>query len=480
MGPTHKHSQRSVSSASRFVASTGPFSSSWRRRYRRPILLVLLLAVVWGITHVNHSSSSSLPSASSLRSKYSPYVYNPFTARSTTPEKAPKPGGGAAVERTGPALDTDEDGVDDRLGAMPIEDSSARRVAETPQEIYIPPAMAPKDDPAERAARKEKWKKKQEERKAAAAAKAAKSKSNHRDKNGNLEGDSEEDIAELEKLAKEAEEIAMEQKRKQEEIQKVQRERRKKQQQAFDRQNANPPPPPAQALPKKKPLEAHVYREDGLLEVNPNGAHPILQLIHHAEAEWVDKNARASKTFEEAVAEYERRYHRKPPLGFDIWWFYVEENAVRLPDEYDMIYRDLEPYWGMSTADLARIQSEWESHVDSYTIGKIVHEGKAGKMSLLNMSLPHPNEERHRLLLGAWEIIEMLEDVEEFIPPFRAVFSPHDNPNLPFEYLLRTSAIEAAAKHESAFSFLSFSFFSLTSSPDVYQLSTSPTPLPSS
>ncbi|PBK80587.1 hypothetical protein ARMGADRAFT_859444, partial [Armillaria gallica] len=75
--------------------------------------------------------------------------------------------------------------------------------------------------------------------------------------------------------------------------------------------------------------------------------HPIYQLIEFSEKKWKAKLQRASKTLGEAVAEYERRYRRAPPRGFDKWWVweYVEKNNVQLPDEYDQIYRDLEPYW---------------------------------------------------------------------------------------------------------------------------------------
>ncbi|KAF8625396.1 hypothetical protein AX15_005402 [Amanita polypyramis BW_CC] len=70
---------------------------------------------------------------------------------------------------------------------------------------------------------------------------------------------------------------------------------------------------------KKRPLEKHTYRPDGLLEVNPDGPHPIFKLIRDAEAAWEAKHSRASKTLEQAVREYRRRYRRDPPRGFDHW-----------------------------------------------------------------------------------------------------------------------------------------------------------------
>ncbi|KAF5381689.1 hypothetical protein D9615_005598 [Tricholomella constricta] len=198
------------------------------------------------------------------------------------------------------------------------------------------------------------------------------------------------------------------------------------------------------------PLQMHNYRDDGLLEVNPNGPHPIFELIRNAEANWNAKLARSSKTLAEAVAEYERRYKRPAPLGFDHWWAFVEKHNVQLPDEYDQIYKDLEPYWGMDPKDLQDIQSEREAHRDTYTIGKTAD----GLIELLNFSLPGYNEDQVEVLVaGAFQIMGLLQDVEEFIPPFRAIFSPHDNPSLPTDFELK----EDALKHAAAGTFLDMS-----------------------
>ncbi|KIM52545.1 hypothetical protein SCLCIDRAFT_60830, partial [Scleroderma citrinum Foug A] len=80
--------------------------------------------------------------------------------------------------------------------------------------------------------------------------------------------------------------------------------------------------------------------------------HPIFELIHKAGREWETKVKRASKTLDEAIAEYKRRYKRSPPLGFEKWWDYIVEHNVQLPDEYDEIYYDLEPFWGVDPEDM--------------------------------------------------------------------------------------------------------------------------------
>ncbi|KAJ7457208.1 glycosyl transferase family 90-domain-containing protein [Mycena galericulata] len=196
--------------------------------------------------------------------------------------------------------------------------------------------------------------------------------------------------------------------------------------------------PPAQ-------LGKHTYRSDGLLEVNPAGPHPIFELIERAEAAWAAKLAAASTSLRQAAAEYTRRYGRAPPRGFDLWWAYASVHAVPLPDEYDQIDHDLAPFYGVAPRDLQAIQRDWEAHADSYTIGKnTTDEG----LSMLNFTLPEDEDVRLELASGAFQIIELMAEVERELPPFRAVFSPHDNPNLVTDYELKQQALVAAAKGE--------------------------------
>ncbi|KAG7440347.1 uncharacterized protein BT62DRAFT_1080961 [Guyanagaster necrorhizus] len=186
-------------------------------------------------------------------------------------------------------------------------------------------------------------------------------------------------------------------------------------------------------------LPMHKFLSNGLLEMNPEGPHPIYQLIEFSEKKWEAKLQRASKTLNEAVIEYERRYKRAPPRGFDKWWEYVEKNNVQLPDEYDQIYRDLEPYWGVNPVDLIRIVREWEGHEDSFTFGK--EEGH--RAGLVNYTI-RDSSTHDRVFDGTRMLSELLEDVDDFLPPFRAVFQPHDNPEHATDWELREKALEHA------------------------------------
>lgn len=184
----------------------------------------------------------------------------------------------------------------------------------------------------------------------------------------------------------------------------------------FKPKSKSKPKPPKQEL-----LGAHSYDPSGLLVVNPLGGHPIPELIHHAEAAWAAKLARASITLRQAAAEYTRRYARPPPKGFDMWWAYTAVHDVRLPDEYDQIDRDLAPFYGVAPTDLQEALRALEAHEHVYTIGK----NGDGYGGLEMLKLP-----QDALAAPGFEIIELMREVEAELPPFRAAFNPYDAPNL--------------------------------------------------
>ncbi|OJA14810.1 hypothetical protein AZE42_04184, partial [Rhizopogon vesiculosus] len=108
--------------------------------------------------------------------------------------------------------------------------------------------------------------------------------------------------------------------------------------------------------------------------------------------------------------------------------------------EYDQIYRDLAPFWGIEPAQLQAVQRDWEGHVHSYTLGKST---PSGPFYVANETLPDDDHDRRRLLEGGYRILQLMKEVEEDLPLFRAVFSPHDNPNVFLTEEMRSKAIKA-------------------------------------
>ncbi|KAF9527066.1 glycosyl transferase family 90-domain-containing protein [Crepidotus variabilis] len=209
----------------------------------------------------------------------------------------------------------------------------------------------------------------------------------------------------------------------------------------------SPLSPAAESVPSPNykaadPQATHTYLPNGLVETNPNGSHPVLELIQDAEARWQKKLNQASKTLEDAVTEYKRRYSRPPPAGFDDWWAYVQDNDVQLPDEYDFIYHDLEPFWGASPEDLIKIQKAQEEITDTYTLSK---NETHPFVDLARTAFSTPDRWRERnLLRGMDEVLGLLEPIEHMLPNFRATFSPHDNPNLLSDFAVKQAYLNAA------------------------------------
>lgn len=65
--------------------------------------------------------------------------------------------------------------------------------------------------------------------------------------------------------------------------------------------------------------------------------HPIPELMKLGKRKWQEKLDKQSKSFEQAMKEYRRRYGRPPPKGFDQWYAWAKKHQVQLIDEYDLI-----------------------------------------------------------------------------------------------------------------------------------------------
>lgn len=82
--------------------------------------------------------------------------------------------------------------------------------------------------------------------------------------------------------------------------------------------------------------------------------HPIPKLMEEAEVQYREKLNRQSKTLGAAVTEYQKRYKRPPPKGFDDWWEFAQKYSVVMVDEFDVLVEDLAPFWAISGEEFRR------------------------------------------------------------------------------------------------------------------------------
>ena len=96
----------------------------------------------------------------------------------------------------------------------------------------------------------------------------------------------------------------------------------------------------------------------------------------------------------------------------------------------------------MDPDDLLKLQAEQETKPDSFTIAKNdTHDSQ-----LVRKAFSDPDTwEQRALLRGLDEIVDLLLPVEDALPPYRAIFSPHDNPNLLSDYNVKKATLDAAA-----------------------------------
>lgn len=76
--------------------------------------------------------------------------------------------------------------------------------------------------------------------------------------------------------------------------------------------------------------------------------HPIQKITEEARVKFERALRKQSKSLPEAIAEYKRRYGRKPPPGFDQWYEFAVENNVEFIDEYDYMTKSFEPFWNIA------------------------------------------------------------------------------------------------------------------------------------
>jgi hypothetical protein len=118
---------------------------------------------------------------------------------------------------------------------------------------------------------------------------------------------------------------------------------------------------------------------------------------------------------------------------------------VQLPDEYDQIYHDLEPFWGIDPKDLRDLETEHENHPLLYTFGK---KNSSSSILMLNSSFQATDAKGQELRGFTMEVIDLLKPVEQFFPEFRMIYNPWDNPCLIIDWNLRNMAVQAAARKQ--------------------------------
>ncbi|GAB7339511.1 hypothetical protein MBLNU457_6127t1 [Dothideomycetes sp. NU457] len=169
--------------------------------------------------------------------------------------------------------------------------------------------------------------------------------------------------------------------------------------------------------------------------------HPIEMLVAQHELEFQDMVKRQSKTLDQAVKEYRRRYHRRPPPGFAKWFEIAQQRNFVLIDEWDTLMESLEPYWGVHPKTLvARLQSR-------LTLGGC--QEMSFKESGITTSLDGVATRPESWIIDTFT--EMMSDMpwREMVSNVTVVVNTMDEPSVSVPNAVLKEALSAASKQKS-------------------------------
>jgi hypothetical protein len=148
----------------------------------------------------------------------------------------------------------------------------------------------------------------------------------------------------------------------------------------------------------------------------PRDTHPMWQLITQGEKDLAEMKKRQSKTLEDAVKEYKKRYHISPPPNFDKWFEFAKKRDTQLPDEFDSIMEMITPFWGLSPAT-TRARAAEVLGGDNAMMGISIRKGKI-------THIKGADEWQRDATQG------MLEPFVEYLPDMDLAFNLHDEPRV--------------------------------------------------
>jgi hypothetical protein len=148
--------------------------------------------------------------------------------------------------------------------------------------------------------------------------------------------------------------------------------------------------------------------------------HPISRLIDDAQKSFQQTLGRQSKTLDDAVKEYRRRYGIPPPPHFDKWFAFARKNSVQMIDEFDQIHDLMTPFWGLSPKTI-RARAKEALGYDNFLIGISIRDHRVTNVG-------DDAEWQPAATKG------MLEKFIQYLPDMDLAFNVHDEPRVVLQH----------------------------------------------
>lgn len=150
--------------------------------------------------------------------------------------------------------------------------------------------------------------------------------------------------------------------------------------------------------------------------------HPIDLLIHDGKISHDNflAQAQGSRTLEEAVSEYRRRYQQHPPPGFDKWYEYAVNRSSVVIDDFDQIHDSLFPFWAFRPNELRELTHRLATNPFN----------ELGAISIRNGK---PRVQEDIRPTHTWMVIgaaQMIENFSEHLPDMDLLLNLNDEPRI--------------------------------------------------
>ncbi|OBT69929.1 hypothetical protein VE03_00601 [Pseudogymnoascus sp. 23342-1-I1] len=166
--------------------------------------------------------------------------------------------------------------------------------------------------------------------------------------------------------------------------------------------------------------------------------HPVGLLVYQGQinADSWSNQASSNDSLQAAVDEYKSRYHRLPPPNFDKWFEYAKDRNCTTINDYDQIYEDLLPFWGVKPSLIRKRSTIF--HKNSGFISIQIDKEK--------VDIVHVSEEYTHL---DSPIINMINSFATWLPQMQIVLNPSPSPQiaLPSSSLASLEATGRRSEH---------------------------------
>lgn len=182
--------------------------------------------------------------------------------------------------------------------------------------------------------------------------------------------------------------------------------------------------------------------------------HPIEQLMEGAESEYQALISRQKTSLDAAARAYRQRRGRHPPPGFDAWIEFAQRNkALIVEDMFDQVYRDLDPFWGVSAKSMRDFAGHYEHRISV----------KNGIASMTQNH--HPGTATDRM--EAW--LDLMKSVQGMLPDIDVSLNVMDESRVivPWEDTSRHLQSEKETRNTLAYENVTSSYLSHNSSTNL-------------